>query len=467
MIVVLVFGVASFASSIAHANLVTNGGFENYTGTPPKDFTSNSLPVDWSTGGYVYLDAPGTADTAPGIAVYGPFPATSPALGNFIEADGSSGLNYPINQTINGLTVGQNYSVSFYQAAGQEQGALGATTEQWQVSLGSQTQFSPLMSIPQGGIWPWTPQSLTFTASSSSEVLSFLAIGSGGVPPIVFLDGVDMETTVPEPSAAIVLLGAGAGATLLRRRRNVRADATPSSTASRSVKPAILALLCLGFGVVTCGSARANLVTNGGFEVTAGTPKNFFSIVQPTDWATTAYAFIDAPGTADDLSAPGVPVYGPFPYDSPQHGNFLQSDGDPFLAAPITQTISTLTVGQTYNLSFYQAAGQQVNDLGATTEQWQVSLGSQTQMSALMSIPTGGVWPWTPQSMTFTATSSSEVLSFLAVGAGGVPPMVFLDGVDMESTVPEPSAAALLAVALVGAGMIRSRRRARATQRRF
>jgi hypothetical protein len=197
----------------ARANLVTNGGFEFYTGTAPKDFSSNVKPTDWSNGGYVFIDAPGTADdiSSPGIPVYGPFPAISPQGGNFVEADGSSGLRYPINQTINGLSIGQSYTVSFYQAAGQELGSSGPTTEQWQVSLGAQTQFSNLMSIPQGGIEPWQPQTLTFSATGASEVLSFLAIGSGGVPPMVFLDGVDMEASnVPEPSAAMLLGGIAA-----------------------------------------------------------------------------------------------------------------------------------------------------------------------------------------------------------------------------------------------------------------
>ena len=213
---------------ITRANLVTNGGFEFYTGSAPKNFSSVVLPTDWSTGGYVFVDAPGTADDpfAPGIPVYGPFPATSPQGGNFIESDGSSGLAFPINQTINGLNVGQSYNLSFYQAAGQQVNDVGATTEQWQVSLGSQTQFSSLMSIPQGGIWPWTSQSMTFTAASPSEVLSFLAIGSGGVPPIVFLDGVDMESNVPEPSAGLLIAGVGTMIALGRLGRRAMAKSS-------------------------------------------------------------------------------------------------------------------------------------------------------------------------------------------------------------------------------------------------
>jgi hypothetical protein len=207
---IVISAIGLIACGTARANLVTNGGFENYTGTAPKDFTSNCLPTDWSTGGYVYLDAPGTATTAPGIQVWGPFPNTSPQGGNFIESDGSSGLAFPINQTISGLTVGQNYNLSFYQAAGQQLNDSGATTEQWQVSLGSDTQFSALMNTPSEGVFPWEPQTLSYTASSTSEVLSFLAVGSGGVPPIVFLDGIDMESTVPEPSAFLLIIGVGA-----------------------------------------------------------------------------------------------------------------------------------------------------------------------------------------------------------------------------------------------------------------
>src|SRR5579872_4671418 len=108
ILVIPVIALALLNCRNARANLVTNGGFEFYTGTAPKDFTSNCLPTDWSTGGYVYLDAPGTAVTPPGIQVYGPFPATSPQGGNFIESDGSSGLAFPISQTISGLTVGQS-----------------------------------------------------------------------------------------------------------------------------------------------------------------------------------------------------------------------------------------------------------------------------------------------------------------------------------------------------------------------
>ena len=110
--------------------------------------------------------------------------------------------------------------MSFYQAAGQQNGDAGPTTEQWQVSLGSDTQFSALMSTPQGSYSPWQTQTLSYTASSTSEVLSFVAVGTG-LPPIVFLDGVDMEANVPEPSALLLLAGVGTVAAIGRLRRRV------------------------------------------------------------------------------------------------------------------------------------------------------------------------------------------------------------------------------------------------------
>jgi hypothetical protein len=231
IIVIPVIGVALFACGMTRANLVTNGDFSLYGGVAPKNDFVYVLPTDWTGSGLydfgVEVDAPGTATTGPGIPVYGPFPAPPPpdANNNFIEADGDPSYSFSFSQTISGLTVGQNYTVSFNQAAGQQSGNLvGPTTEQWEVSLGSSTQFSSLMSTPQGGIFPWEAQTLSFTASGTSEALSFLAVGTpSGAPPMVFLDGVDMEPTVPEPSALMLLGGVGTVLALGRVGRKLRA----------------------------------------------------------------------------------------------------------------------------------------------------------------------------------------------------------------------------------------------------
>jgi hypothetical protein len=229
-------------------------------------------------------------------------------------------------------------------------------------------------------------------------------------------------------------------------------------------RSAIFLIPALGLAVLACGTARANLVTNGGFELIGGSaPKDYFTNVLPVDWSGGLFDFIDAPGTADNVSYP-LPVYPGFPNHSPQGGNFVQSDSTPNFALPITQSISGLTAGQSYTLSFYQAAGQGLGNIGATTDQWEVTLGSDTQTSSLMSIPQGGTFLWEPQTLTLTADNTTDLLSFIAVGSGGVPPQIFLDGVDMEATVPEPSAVMLLAGVGVCTGIIRLRRRLSASR---
>ena len=182
------------------------------------------------------LDAPGTADdksahfvgeTAPPgyFTVYAGFPALSPDGGNFIGADGDPWFHESLNQIVSGLTVGRSYKLSFYQAAAQQDGQLGPTTEQWQVSFGNDTQFSRMVSLPEAGVSPWERVTMTFTASSNSQLLSFLAQGTpNGAPPISFLDGVSL-TAVPEPATWAMMIGGFAliGAAMRRRSAPVQA----------------------------------------------------------------------------------------------------------------------------------------------------------------------------------------------------------------------------------------------------
>lgn len=217
-------GLLTFTIS-AKANLVTNGSFETTTFGGGQlgfntDATGWTVPDPNVFLSYFFLFPPGTADNAGVTGQYGTLklwgpgdgsanglPATSPDGGNFIGSDPAF-QNGAISQTIGGLTAGAQYDLSFYWAGAQQFNQTGPTTEGWQVTFGSQTQSTATDSTPSKGFSPWQLQSFTFTASSASQVLSFLATGgpSSSIPPFALLDGVSINQ-VPEPGSWSVLLG--------------------------------------------------------------------------------------------------------------------------------------------------------------------------------------------------------------------------------------------------------------------
>ena len=219
------------ALSAQAANLVVNGGFEATTnGKGQLGFNTNA--TGWTNvNGYTFLYAPGSVDSSGAIGEFGnvsmwgtnnggpnAFP-NSPTGGNFIAFDGAFKVT-PLQQTIVGLVVGQKYDLGFDWGAAQQFGFTGATTDQWQVSLGNETHSTAVVSNVSHGFSGWVHQTFTFTAASASEVLSFLAVGTpNGVPPFALLDGVTLAAAVPEPSSWALMLGGFAVVGFIARRR--------------------------------------------------------------------------------------------------------------------------------------------------------------------------------------------------------------------------------------------------------
>ena len=230
----LVLGVADPAVARASANLVVDGGFESTSmagsyqlgswSYNSQNYTDNLTNWTVASGSYNFVFQSGTANSPGATGQYGnltlagTIPASSPAGGNFIVADGDYNQG-SISQTINGLTVGAKTSLTFYWAAAQQSGFTGSTTEYWQASLGSSTQDTATYNLAQGAFSGWMQATMTFIPTSTSEVLSFLAVGTGS-PPMLLLDGVTLAA--PEPSTWAILVTAlvGLGIAAHRRRRS-------------------------------------------------------------------------------------------------------------------------------------------------------------------------------------------------------------------------------------------------------
>jgi hypothetical protein len=230
----------------------------------------------------------------------------------------------------------------------------------------------------------------------------------------------------------------------------------------------------------------ANLVTNGSFEdVTGKSSPTFFlsdGAGNLTDWTTSTnfdsnnvlFASPTDVATRHDgaefgfWSSSGVTA-------SPDGGNFVAFDGDPTPGArqTMSQMISGLTVGNTYHLTFDWAATQFefVNGpagdwSGATTNEMEVSLGGDTQDTATVDVASRGFTGWLTGSMTFTATSASELLEFVSIGTPtGQPPVALLDGVSLTGVTggaPEPATWAMMGIGFAGLGFAAYRRRRKA-----
>jgi hypothetical protein len=262
----------------ATANLVTDGDFTEvtYSGTLPLvsttapygQFGTGFLTVTgWSTTGYNFVYAPGTGDAgtqaagaasatdkqAPGQAVVGGYgntymwgpqngsanglPATDPAGGNYIAMDGTYEVG-SVTQTITGLTVGKVYVLSFYWAGAQQQGFTPATTESLTASLGAQSFTTGTVSISGSGFSGWMQQNFVYTATGTSEVLSFMAAGTpNGEPPFTLLGGVDLEP-IPDFSNWMVFAGFGTLCITfesMRRRRRRKSGSDPDGGVSQAV----------------------------------------------------------------------------------------------------------------------------------------------------------------------------------------------------------------------------------------
>lgn len=262
----------------------------------------------------------------------------------------------------------------------------------------------------------------------------------------------------------------------------------------RKHAPTAIRLSAIGLSLMASGAWAANpnlpgLQNQNFTQYTGSAPKGSFTSVDPVGWTGgSGLIFIASPHNGQSAAAPIYLTTYANPVGAGVPGNYVEADGNPTYESGFNYTVTGLTVGQTYTLSFYQGASQQTGFYGTTTNQWIVSLGTtglsicdncgpidpvygQTSTyysndsgasiaaSQLMTVPTGTAVGWQYVSVNLTADATTDVLSFLAWGDNGstvnLPPMAFLSGVDSPSgLVPEPSTWVMMGLGFLGLGLV-------------
>lgn len=254
-----------------------------------------------------------------------------------------------------------------------------------------------------------------------------------------------------------------------------------------------LAILLLFAVMAVPGNVSAGLVINGSFETINGaqlsklgdsgapysSPQGWtighggggpgsvgFVFDQNADNSVPPGGSLDPGGSTKYLWGPDYNIL-PGPFNNgfagtPDGANFIGLMSDP--GDGLQQSLTGLTIGNLYEVSFLMAGAQTTDSTGDTTQKLDVYFGSSVKTSAELLTPSTGYTDWTPQSLTFTAGTSNLQLAFKAVGTGPGS-VVLLDGVSVTSLtqpVPEPATMGVAAFTAVGMGISHLRRRRQA-----
>jgi len=214
---------SAFVMSHAHADLITNGSFENPKGT----FVGDVNHVDELSSGSTAIPGWTTLNGTETAWIQNGNPYAIPAAdGNFfLDLTGyvDTGTFGGVSQTF-ATTAGTKYVVTFELGYGGDYSVLRGPVSVTASAGGASGIFTSGSGAPNPAVWD--PQTFEFTANSSTSTVSFIGASTAGGD-YIGLDNVHVETpstsTVPEPSS-LVLVFSGIGfvghrVRRLRRRR--------------------------------------------------------------------------------------------------------------------------------------------------------------------------------------------------------------------------------------------------------
>lgn len=205
-----IFCASMLAAATCHANIVVNGSFEQGSFAPPSNATMTLSPGNGALTAWEVVN-----DAVAWIGVGDPWSLDAYGGDRFLDlSDYSAGAPFGGVRQVLATTPGVTYTVAFQLGSSNRWGRPSAMS----VSAGGVTETftSPLT----GTLNDWTPHTMSFTATSSASMLSF--VGNSGVNYIGLDDVVVTASAVPEPGALALVLAGGIMVTGAVGRRRAR-----------------------------------------------------------------------------------------------------------------------------------------------------------------------------------------------------------------------------------------------------